>query len=444
VTSADKLRRLCSALGVAAALAACSVQAGRTATPTSIQNPTITPIQSASRGDGVLTATGAATAPITATAAPDTILVWWPSILYPEAESPAANILQEELASYQASRPRTVTVRVKRAEGLGGIYQTLRSGSVAAPSVMPDLAMMRRSDLVQAVSGNLIEPIDMRLLAAEDIFPSALALGVVQGTQYGVPYTLEIQHAVYRTSVTTTPPKTTDDLLQTKQIYLFPAAVSKGANSTLLAQYMASGGRLHDDKGAPTLDKTPLVEVLRYYERAVEAGVADSDLLEYNTFGQYWPLFVSGKASIAQVDSTTFLAQRASLTGIAALPVPMPSGTPMTIIDGWMWVVTTADPDRQARALDLLIWLLRADQQGQLMRELGVLPSRRSALDTWGDDSYTSFVRSLLQQPAVPPLDMIDGNVATALQTAFMDVLLGRKSADIAANDTLRQLGIEG
>ncbi len=444
VKSADKLSWLRRTFWLALLLAACGTPGSATRTPAVVQYPSLIPARLASPTGSGPVATAAATIQATATAEASPILVWWPSALYPADGSPAAKVLQDEIENYQASRTRSVTIRVKRSDGLGGIYQTLRSGSIAAPSAMPDLAIMRRSDLVQSALGKLIEPIDARLLAATDLFPSALALGQVHGVEFGIPYALEIQHVAYRTSILATPPKTFDDLLRAKQRYLFAASASKGVNLTLVAQYMAAGGRLSDEKGAATLDKTPLLNVLRFYEQAAAATVVDAQLLDYSAVAQYWPLFASGKGAIAQVDSTTFLAQGASLSGVAVLDVPLPSGNPIAIVDGWMWVVTTMDPDRQAKALDLISWLLRADQQGQLMREMGILPSQRSALDTWGGDGYAIFARSLLQQPAVPPSDMIDPTVAAAMQRAFEAVLLGRKSPEAAADDALKEVGGSG
>jgi maltose-binding protein MalE len=172
------------------------------------------------------------------------ILVWWPAPLYPQEKSPAFRLLRDQVETYQSARGQTVTIRVKRAEGLGGIFQTLRSGSVAAPSSMPDLALMRRSDLVQAAASKLIQPFDIRTLTSVDLFDSAIALGQINSVQYGIPFTLEIQHAIYRNAALTTPPQTLNDVLQTKQPSLVPASATRGVNTTLLAQYLAAGGHI--------------------------------------------------------------------------------------------------------------------------------------------------------------------------------------------------------
>ncbi|HLY28330.1 MAG TPA: hypothetical protein VKQ72_18425, partial [Aggregatilineales bacterium] len=75
-----------------------------------------------------------------------TIRIWWPSEVYPEAGSSAATILQSQLDSYRQNSGQNIEVRVKPSDGVGGIFQTLRSGNVAAPAAMPDLVLLQRSD----------------------------------------------------------------------------------------------------------------------------------------------------------------------------------------------------------------------------------------------------------------------------------------------------------
>ncbi|MEP7289140.1 MAG: extracellular solute-binding protein [Chloroflexota bacterium] len=414
-------------------------------TPTSA--PVLPTLPHTAEGSLATPATSTRQAGPTPTELPETVLIWWPAALYPVNGSPAEQILTEQLDEYRLANGKTITLRVKRNDGLGGIYETLRSGSVAAPSVMPDLALMRRDDLVQAVSSKLVEPVDSDALAVDDLYASGLALGKINGVQYGIPYSLEIEHAAYRSTALTNPPHTLDDLIATGQTYLFPAGVTKGVNTALLAQYISAGGRIADEKGTRILDVDPLRTVLHYYEQAVAAKLAGPSLLDYTSPTQYWPLLTGGKTNMVQVNSTMFLAQHAALPAVNAAPLPLPSNTIVTPLNGWLWVVTTTNVDRQTRALDVLAWLLRTDHQGQFTQTLGVLPSRRSALASWvnigsndNETSYAKFAGSLLEQVAAPPTDTIDPDVAAALQKAFEDVISARKSADTAANDAVTQI----
>jgi len=439
VLNAD--RKKWTALGFAMVLAVLFTACGsdipaavnQAGTPTIV--PSLTP-SSTSTMVNISLSTGLTSTP------PLSILVWWPAALYPDEKSAAARTLHGQLTAYTASTSQVVTVRVKRNDGLGSIYQTLLSGSVVAQSDMPDLALLRRSDLVLAVAAKLVEQIDTKSLPTADFYPAGLALGQVNGNQYGIPYVLEVQQIVYRTTALPTPPHTLDDLVANGQPILFPAGAAKGVNTTLLEQYLAVGGQIADNKGAPTLSIEPLRAVLHYYEQAAATKIVTPQILDYTSPLQYWQAFLSGKANLVQVDSTTYLAQRANLTNVGTMPILLSaSATPTSAIDGWLWVVTTPDPDRQAQALSLLAWLIRNDQQGAFTQAMGVLPSQRSALAAWGNDSYAAFAGTLLEQTAIPPQDAINLRVAAALQSAFADVITGQKTADLAASDAQASVG---
>jgi ABC-type glycerol-3-phosphate transport system substrate-binding protein len=286
----------------------------------------------------------------------------------------------------------------------------------------------------------------MRALAVDDLFSASLTLGQVQNAQYGVPYTLEIQHLAYRSAAIPEPPLTLDDLLALQQPYLFPARAVKGVNATFLAQYTAAGGRVADATGAATLDRAPLLEVLSYYEKSIQAEMVSPSLLDYSSPVQYWSQFMMGKVALVQVDSTTFLAQRAGgmpNTGPSAVgvsPLPLPSENLLTMLDGWTWVITTTDADRKARAMDVIAWFMNADRLGSLAQKMDVLPARRSALKTWTGDSYVPFVEPLLERNAAPLPDSVNPTIATALQDAFENVLNHRKSSENAADEAITKI----
>src|SRR5260221_4567051 len=368
------------------------------------------------------------------------VLIWWPAELYPTQKSPAASVIAGELNGYQKATGTTVTIRVKRNDGVGSIYEALSSGSVAAPSVMHDLALKRSDDLIKAVGGKLIEPLDLKALSMDDLYPSGFALGQVNGIQYGLPFALEVEHTVYRTAAFTSPPRSTTDLINTGQPLLFAAATAKGVNRTFLQQYLAARGTQADSNGAPTLDAAALREVLRYYEQAVSDRIVGPTLLVYTDAAQYWPDFLAGKINVVVIDSTTYLAQQPALANVGIEPVLMTtqvSASPISSVDGWLWVVTTPNPNRQARALSVLGWFMAPDHQGAFTQAFGVLPSRRTAFTAWTDTKYAAFAGTLLGAKAAPPPDLIDSVVAAALQKAFEDVLSGRKTSDEATNDSL-------
>ena len=255
------------------------------------------------------------------------IRVWWPDELYPRDGSTAEDVLRSQLNGFQLTYSAySLDFRRKRANGLGGILPTLRTGGPVAPGALPDLTLMRYADMVTAAREGLIIPIESWVpsdLIDVNLIPGIRVLGEVDGVLYGVPYAINLYHSAYRATVFEEPLLTFSDVLAEKPHYLFPAGKLQGSmvNWTLLLQYVAAGGRLVDETGAPTLDEEPLQAVLAYYEQGVEQGIFSPALAEYTQYESYWNNFVSGDANLITLDSITYLTHKDSVanTGLAPL-----------------------------------------------------------------------------------------------------------------------------
>jgi ABC-type glycerol-3-phosphate transport system substrate-binding protein len=331
-------------------------------------------------------------------------------------------------------------VRVKRVEGVGGIISTLRSASAVAPGALPDLTLLPRQHLLAAADAGLVVPLDDLLPATihRNLYSQALALGQIDGQLYGVPYFLEIPHIVYRETVFDAPPTTFDAILEAGQPFVFAAGQESGVNETLFIQYLAAGGRVADEDGAPLLDEVPLLIVLEFYEQAVAEGLVDATVLDYISPASYWEDFVNGEQSLVQVDSSTYLASRAQIPNAVPAALPTADGEPLTALDGWLWVLTTADPDRQHQAIAFLDWMMRAENQAAFTQAMGIVPSQRTALRLWDESRYSVLVETLLD--AQPVLIEANTAVTAALQAALTSVLTGELSAAEAAAEAVTAL----
>jgi ABC-type glycerol-3-phosphate transport system substrate-binding protein len=371
-----------------------------------------------------------------------TIRVWWPDELYPQTSGEAEDVLLEQFEGFRLTYSSyTLDMRRKRTGGMGGILPTLRTAAPVAPGALPDLTLMRRADMLTAATEGLIVPLTGWIpsdLITGDLLPGTQALGEIDGVQYGIPYAVNIIHSVYRASVFEVAPLSFNDVLIQKPDYLFPGGATP-VNWTLLLQYRAAGGMLVDADGAPTLDRDPLVAVLSYYARGVEQGLFNPSLLEYIHFDDYWNRFASGEVNLIGVDSMTYLAHKSSVQNIGLAPLPTLGSTPITALDGWMWVVTTNDPDRQQQALVFLSWMMRISQQSSFTEAFGILPSQRRALRLWNDEQYAQFAQDLIASTQIIPLAQRNNNAALALQSSFADVLSGT-SAETAADAALAML----
>lgn len=370
-----------------------------------------------------------------------TVRVWWPDELYPEAEE-EEGILLAQLDGFQQGMPGyTLDFRRKRTNGLGGILSTLRTAAPVASGALPDLTLMRREDMITAATEGLIFPVEdwvPATLVNGDLLPGARQLGEIDGVLYGVPYGLSTVHVVYRTTALPNPVLTFADVLSQKPRYGFPAGTAP-TSWTLLLQYRTAGGRLADDSGVPVLDREPLVAVLDYYAQGVREGLFDASLMEIASVEDSWEAFISADVDLAGVDTFTYLSGKARVLNIAVAPIPTWDGAPVTALDGWLWLLTTQDPDRQERALAFLLWMMRTGPQGLLTEAVGVLPSQRQALRIWEDQPYARFAGNLIEFADVSPLTYRSSPAAFALQQSLEAVLAG-SSPEEAADAAIAQL----
>ncbi|MBN2303819.1 MAG: extracellular solute-binding protein [Anaerolineae bacterium] len=373
------------------------------------------------------------------------VRVWWPDELYPAPDGTAAATLLNQFEGFRLTYTSyDLDVRRKRSNGLGGILPMLRAAAPVAPSALPDLALIRYADMVTLATEGLIVPLSNLVpgdLVGSNLLPGARGLGEVNGVLYGVPYALNISHTVYRTALFDQPLLGFDDVLAAGPVYLFPAGTTTGTlvNETALAQYLAAGGRLADDLGNPILNHDPLLAVLRYYEQGLDGGLFTPALLEQTGYAGYWTDFETGEASVIGVDTLTYLAHEDAVPNVGLSPTPTLDGGPITLLDGWVWALTTQDPDRQRQAIAFLSWMMRVSQHSLFTEAMNILPSQSRALLLWDDAAYAEFAGDLITHAVVLPTSQRSSSAAQALQDSVVAVLEGTP-ADTAADSALAQL----
>jgi ABC-type glycerol-3-phosphate transport system substrate-binding protein len=360
--------------------------------------------------------------------------LWLVEPLAPGGEVPA--VLLEQVEAFRADHANVnIDVRVKLADGVDGVLAVLRSATSVAPGVLPDLVLLSRADLVSAANEALLQKLEGRLrqVMLSDWFPVTLEMASVGGELYGVPYVLDGQHLAYRETALDGAPTRFDDVLAGPPPYLFPA----GSSDAVLGQYLAGGGVLVGEDGQVSLDRAVLLDVLDFYEAAVRERLIPLTVLEYDSPNDYVESFVNGMSSLANVSAATYLQRRSEMLNTGIAPVPAREGASVMVVTGWSWALVTADPDRQVLVLELLHWLMRPENQGAFTRMSGVLPSRRAALQIWGDDAYSAFAEALLENAVPRPAGEAEATAARALQDALRDVLLGRLTAEEATDTAI-------
>lgn len=373
-----------------------------------------------------------------------TLTVWWPDQLASEDITSSLALLIAQVEAFSAENPSVdVRVRLRRVGDIGGIMSTMRTASAVAPGVLPDLTLIRRTDLVTAVRAGLIQPL-------EGLVPSSLLadlsgilpLGQVDGDLYGLPYTLDLLHVVYR-------PRTGidysdwdyDSFLDRELPLTLSAARSTGLTPVAYLQYLADGGG-QTEAGELVFDEPALRAMLNFYENARENALITADALNYTAPSDYRSLLESGAIDSAVLRSTDYLHMRRQQSDLRIAPVPTADGIPASILDGWNWVLVTSDPDRQALAVRFLGWMMAVDQQIAMMDIVSTLPSRRTALDAYlEDDPAGLLLLALLNNANLPLIDGDAGPLGRRIQAALEAVLAGQISAEAAVEQILIEQG---
>ncbi len=438
------IRRLCALAALMFVLTACGlIPGGAPQTPAGAA-PTATEPAPTLYAPHTPTVPAAGSEALPDEEAPLVLTVWTAEDLSPLNDTPGGQALLEQFTTFDQRFPDIrVDIYIKRASGAGSTLAYLRSAPSVAPAILPDLALLDREALAQAASEGLVVPIDTLIdpMLLEDMYPVALEMGAVDGKLVGLPYVLQVQHSVYRETLFQEPPSSFAAVLSSPVPFVFPAGTLGSVNRTTLLQYMAAGGVLVDEDGAPHLDSAALASVLNFYAAGRERGVIDTALFQIADFNDSWALYRSRQAGFAAVSSLNYLSERSEVRNTGVTWTPTPDGGPFTLATGWVWVVTTQDPDHQAAAMSLLNFLMNPVNLGTYTQASGWLPSQAGALAVWGDaDSYTAIGGVLLENAVLLPDLAVRAAPGEAIQDAVEAVLLNGVSPFQAANEAAQKV----
>jgi len=386
-------------------------------------------------------AVSAAPAPAAVSAPlPLTLTMWTTEVFSPLQDDQGGRIMRQQVDEFLAQDPHVgVDFKLKKAYGIGGVADFLRTTGAVVPQSLPDLAIVDMAELPDVARAGLVRPlsglVSPKLQA--DLFPFAVKGGTVDGQLVGLIFEAEVLHLAYNKKLTA-PPVTWADVLSGTAQYVFAngGQEMEQANDSFWLQYLAAGGTLTltPDAEQPVLDPGALEAVFGFYQEGANRGAILKAVLDYKTDGDSWAAFLSGKAALANVSSLRFLSSRALLSDTGFAPAPTHDGQPATIASGWALVIVAKDPARQEAAARLSEWLLAPERSSAWTRATNRLPATRQALARWDQsDEYTSFVRGLLEVAQPTPGGLQFDAVSKTIERAIRDVIAGGVSPKEAA-----------
>lgn len=423
-------------IGVVVGFVLLSLGVGCQPAPTSA---TPAPTLAAQAGTPDLTPSPAVTV-VVPTPEPPSLTLWLPDVLLPDGDDPVAALLTAEVNEFSAQTGVAVEIRRRRADDVGGILATLRSGAVVAPGALPDLTLMRRSDLLAAANEGLIYPLEGRIGSAiiGDLFPSALRLGRAENQLYGLPYLLDIYLTAYRTDLYDGAEWSFEGLLEGEVRFTFPASSSVGLTDVLWLQYLAAGGLMPQPGEPLNLAPSAVLMTLSFYEDMTDAGLISRAVIDFDSPADYLVRLADGRTEAAVITTQNLRALTNATVPLGFATVPTTDADPLTLVDGWMWVMVTPNPEQQLLSGRFLNWMMDSNRQSAYASQIAMPPSQRVSLRRWSFPGMDNdLIAGLLEDsPSVMP-EIATSSAARALQSALIDVLSGDSSAAEAAAEAL-------
>lgn len=382
---------------------------------------------------------------------PQELVVWWPDTLRPGDDAQLGDVLESQIRAFDATHDINLEFRLKRYGDVGGIMSTLRAASGIAPGALPDVTLLRRADLLAAFEAGLIYPVDAQISEStlNGLYIPALTLGQIEDRLFGLPYMVDVLMVVHEGggSISSENDGANDnfwsfeDILNEDINWVFPGRRVNGINNTLLIQYIDAGGTIPLTEDVMRLNQGALETVLSFYEMAVSEGLVDPQVLDFTTPVDYQSDLFDEANDAAVVTSTHFLSEYTSDLMLGAASIPTDSGRPASIINGWIWVITTDNVERQVLAAEFINWMMDVERQVQFAEAVSMLPSQRVALQQYTIDSDILSLMDALIEGAMPPLaDSFDNIVARIIQSAFASVVSGERTAEEAVQQAVDQL----
>ncbi|MBN1250162.1 MAG: extracellular solute-binding protein [Anaerolineae bacterium] len=416
----------------------------------------------------------------TATPASSTLALrfWVPDFLDPAAsagegapDATGAGVLRGQVADFARMSPVVqVEMLVKKASGAGGLYDLLSTAYGVAPSIVPDLLVLGRQDLLAAAGAGLVQPLDAYLPPDAAYFEAALSDMQTPEGLWAFPYVATAEQMAYRSTVTTTAPVTWTGVLSNSFSLVLPGTTQDAVSTDmLLAMYIGAGGRTVDTNGQATLNRSVLEQMYAFLLDAQTAGLLNPEqALALDDTEACWEVYQQGGASLAPVPVGTYwraylnmpaeneaaptpepAAEETATPAPVSLPadtlptwVPTVSGQPVTVMRTWGLAIVTQDPARREVVLELLRWLVSAQQMADLTQSLGLTPTRRQAVQAWDlGPEEQDFVLQLLSNAVTAPDAGADLAVRRALQAGLIAILQGEATTpDAAASQALTSL----
>lgn len=377
-----------------------------------------------------------------------TLVVWGPDTLTTEGEVGVGATLLPLLDAFEQLDPNLqVRYESKARSGPASLLQYLRSASAVAPSVVPDLVILPPSMLPELAQTGLLFPLDLSVAAEirEDLYPFATRDTRLDAAWLALPLAVQVEHGITRAGQREQVPPTLDRLLRDEApTWLFAGQAREDGelSNALLLQLLTITGAMPRPGVLP--EQEDLVALLATLQAAQQVGTIPRQTLLIGDEALLFDRLRSGQVDLIESSSRSYLLEQAEGDDFTWAPLPTMTGEPLPVIDGYLIVMTTGDPRKQAAAARLLAWLFNPTTLENWSRSTGWLPARRTVLrDVVEDEGYANFLDTQLERGWLRPGGTSWSSFAQTLQEQFRAVLTEQVAPPDAADAIIQSYGVE-
>jgi len=368
------------------------------------------------------------------------LVIWVPPFFDPDADHPASRLLKERLLSYQQENPQiSIIVRVKSTLGPGSLLETLSNANTVAPNSLPALTLLSLADMTQAISKNLVVPLDnfSSVIDEEDWYGFAQNMGIQQGTIYGLPFVSNLLGIIYRQPVLESDQPDWNELFRRFHSIIFPAGDPEALIT--LSLYLSSGGEIRDSQGHQMMAPEELSDVLSVYFEASRRGIFSPDLIGLQSDDQAWEIFVNSES-----DAIITWANRVFSEGESYHLAILPSigEQPYSSATGWLWCLTTVDEAQQQEAIKLAEYLIAPEFLMEWSPASGFFPVRPSSLNGWSESALKDTVSRMLQSAQPRPSRLLTSIISPELKNSIAEVITLQSTPEKGARKLIERLEV--
>jgi len=344
--------------------------------------------------------------------------------------------VQQMLPGFEARYPG-LRVRVQQIPWSAAHEKLL---TAYAGDALPDVMQLGNTWIPEFVALRALAPLDARIDGSEvvdrdDFFPGILATNVVAGVTWGVPWYVDTRVLFYRSDLLSragfdSPPRSWEAWLEAmrrvneldgggRHAILLPLDAWE---PLVILALQRGAGLLRDGDGRGDFASPPFREAFDWYLEVFRQGLAPrgGEARAGNLYRDFaagrFAMLITGPWNLGEF-ARRLPPELESAWATAPLPAPGEDGVGPSIAGGASLVVARSSP-RADLAWKLVEYLSEPEQQIELYRLAGDLPSRRSAWQRAGltDDprvrAFWTQLAALATTPRIPEWERIASRVA--------------------------------